>query len=606
MFKAASSWTLSGIALLLFCLGAPPPVPASPSAVNPYDLITSGGVLTQTSPAAPTLSGPVSIPTEHVSGHVVADYGYNWYYAYDIGVSSGQVLIGLDIQLTGYNPGKALKSQWETGIETIWSNHYQVTDGTYDYPIVFDVHWVTSDPDQTVTVYNSYGNYNMVEWYTTTDWGNDYHDELAAHEAGHMFGLFDEYEGGATNPATHYTTTNALMADLGPVWKRYYNGFLSWMEDRSGLDLSLVKAPPQTIPYEFKFTYSNGDYYTGTVWAAADYGYIAGGNPRQVTDPYGNTGSYLITAAGQVGFQKAGQVYVGSYYDQESGKTFTPLGNDQPLGTGYLGTEAGYIIDNQVAQYYFAAGSQSVREADLVVGNKNTFAFHYLNGDYYTGAVYASPNTFQYYVGYREYTTDENSDPGYFEITHVEKASSRPFGQVFVYDYYDSESGQTFIPVNRDKVKGYQYLGSESGYIIRGGVSYLQFGGGYWEADPAARYNFTYYYRNGDYYKGRFYAPLGDYLVGERTYQDNETTPETGKQGYYRITAASYLGFTRKMGQVYVSRYYDGETAALYVPVSQGLSAVGLNYLGSESDWIIQEGVSQYYFGLGYYEADVQ
>lgn len=614
MLRASTIWVFAGILFLLICFFLPSPVPAAPpGAINPYNLITAGAAPGQSSPAAPPLSfysnGLISISTEHLTGHVDADWGYNWDYAYDIGVNGGQLLIGLDIQLTGYDPGDALRNQWETGIEGIWGNRYQVTDGTYDYPIVVDVHWVNSDADQVVTVFNGYGNYDLSDWYTITDWGNDYHDELAAHEAGHMFGLYDEYWGGATDPATHYTTSNALMADLGPVQETYFNGFLAWMESRSGLDLNLeeVGSTPTgpNLPYKFRFTYSNGDYYTGTAWAEAGYGYNPG-DTWQVSDPYGSTGNYQITGLGQGDSQAAGLVYVTSYFDQESGKTFTPLNHGQPLGNNYLGSEGGYIIDENVPQYFFTAAGQGIYEADLVVGNKNTFTFYYDNGDYYTGAVYANPATFRYYQGYKEYITDENGFPGYYEITGVESGKFKPKpGQVFVYSYYDNESSQTFIPVKSARALGASYLGSEAGYILKSNVPYLKFGGGYWEADVAAIYNFSFYFSNGDYYKGTVYALLGDYHQGDRYFLDDETTPETGRQGYYEITGAGYVGYTKNMGQVLVSSYYDQEAGAFYTPISRGRRAVGKNYLGSEYDWIIKRNVSQYYFGGGY-EADAR
>jgi len=622
MRRAAIIWVFSGITVLLICLCSPSFAPAAaPRAVNPYELIAAGGASALTSPGAPAVlygSSPIYIPTEPFSGHVVATSPYAWDYSYDIGVSGGQVLINLDIQLTGYNPGTALKNQWETGIEGIWSNKYAVTDGTYGYPIVVDVHWVTAKADQVVEVFNSYGNYDMNDWYTVTDWGPDYHDEMAAHEAGHMFGLYDEYWGGATDPVTHYTAINALMGDLGPVQERYYNGFLAWVEKRSAQDLSLETAgasppPPDTPnPYNFKFTYSNGDYYTGTVWAKAGYGYSPG-DTWKVTDLYGNTGAYRITGTGPAGDQTEGLVYVASYYDKESRKTLTPLNSGQPLGSNYLGSESGYLIDETVSQYYFTGASQGIYEADMVMG-KYAFTFHYGNGDYYTGLVYADPATLQYYQGYSESATDENGLSGYYEITGRETGKFKPkSGQVFVDGYYDSESGQTLIPVSSTRAKGSRYLGSETGYIYKSGVSYLKFGGGYWEADPAALYTFSFYYGNGDSYDGWVYAFVGDYQTGGSYFQnDDETTPATGNQGYYKITGAELLGYTRYLGQVFVNNYYDAETNLPYTPASQGRRAVGKNYLTSEHDWIkgpgrvIKNALSPYYFGGGFYEADVQ
>jgi hypothetical protein len=45
-------------------------------------------------------------------------------------------------------------------------------------------------------------------------------DEIAAHEVGHMFGLFDQYAGGATYDG--YTTTGTLMSDLTKAGFEYY------------------------------------------------------------------------------------------------------------------------------------------------------------------------------------------------------------------------------------------------------------------------------------------------------------------------------------------------------------------------------------------------
>lgn len=83
----------------------------------------------------------------------------------------------------------------------------------------------------------------MLNWYTESAWGAEYQDEIAAHEAGHMLGLYDEYEGGALDPDTLFTTTNSLMADLGPTRRWHYEQILEWLGTRSGRDLSLAQSP---------------------------------------------------------------------------------------------------------------------------------------------------------------------------------------------------------------------------------------------------------------------------------------------------------------------------------------------------------------------------
>ncbi len=88
----------------------------------------------------------------------------------------------------------------------------------------------------------------MLNWFTESDWGAEYQDEIAAHEAGHMLGLYDEYDDGALDPDTLLIITNSLMADLGPTRSWHYEQILEWLETGSGRDLSLAQSP--LPPYE--------------------------------------------------------------------------------------------------------------------------------------------------------------------------------------------------------------------------------------------------------------------------------------------------------------------------------------------------------------------
>ena len=66
----------------------------------------------------------------------------------------------------------------------------------------------------------------------------------------------------------------------------------------------------------------------------------------------------------------AGNVLVNSYYDAQSQKTFTPLNNSNALGTGYLGSEQGYIINTTSPVHQFT----STQAADLLT---TSYAFKY-------------------------------------------------------------------------------------------------------------------------------------------------------------------------------------------------------------------------------------
>jgi hypothetical protein len=200
------------------------------------------------------IAGPIfDIAPQHLSGTRTSNvYGYNysWDYSYNLLFQNETLLARVDIELIGVDPGMALRNQWEFGVESAWSNHFEVVDDTYRYPILLDLVWVSASPDETVTVHAGTGYMDTLNWYTTdpSGWPNSYQGVLAAHEIGHMIGLYDEYYGGAVDPVTQFRATNALMADLGPVQERYYSGMLGWLVSASGRDLALAPAPEVPEP----------------------------------------------------------------------------------------------------------------------------------------------------------------------------------------------------------------------------------------------------------------------------------------------------------------------------------------------------------------------
>ena len=124
---------------------------------------------------------------------------------------------------------------------------------------------------------------------------------------------------------------------------------------------------------------------------------------------------------------------------------------------------------------------------------------------------------------------------------------------------------------------------------------------GIYRAVPEIKYAFTYSYGNGDAYRGHVYASADyPYQVGYTKTLKNET----GQTGTYTITAMSYDGTGSKNGQVFIDSYHDGESNQDFIPMKKGQPA-GTNYLGSELDYILKDGVAAYQFGKGYYEADV-
>jgi probable HAF family extracellular repeat protein len=380
------------------------------------------------------------------------------------------------------------------------------------------------------------------------------------------------------------------------------SGITDYLFGRSGDPF--YEADLVAYAYDFTFTYGNGDYYTGTVYAAPEYGYSTSYS-KSVTDENGKTGAYGITKVTTgYDYSLAGQVYVTSYYDQESGQTYTPVSRGTTVGTTYLGSEQDYIIQSGIPTYLFGSSGGTFYEADLAA-YAYSFKFTYGNGDYYTGTVYAAPE-YGYSTSYTKSITDENGKTGAYGITKVTTGYDYSLaGQVYVTSYYDQESDQTYIPVSRGSAAGSSYLGSEHAYIIQSGITDYLFGssgGAFYEADLAAyAYSFKFTYGNGDYYTGTVYA-APEY--GYSTSYTKSVTDENGKTGAYGITKVTTGQALSTKGQVYVSSYYDMASGKTYTPLHSG-TTVGSSYLGSERDYIIASGVSEFYFGGGYYVADV-
>lgn len=213
---------------------------------------------------------------------------YNDYpYQYEVEFSDAQELVAtIRVDLVGDPPigpnGEDMEMIWESGIESTWNGQYEIIDGPYRYPISVDVQWVNSDADYTVTVTSGSGGVNAEHFYTDnpSGWGFSYQGIVAAHEAGHWLGLYDEYnpmnnlrpaawplydesgnmitdfwdlyDGVKGEPLDNWVALssdadmNALMARNGEMEQRYYQALLDWLAGETGRDLSLAQAPTFT------------------------------------------------------------------------------------------------------------------------------------------------------------------------------------------------------------------------------------------------------------------------------------------------------------------------------------------------------------------------
>ncbi len=164
---------------------------------------------------------------------------YGWDSKYDISFKNQDLLVDIDIKLAGSDPGQSLLDQWTDGIKQIWSNAFDIFDGTYRYDTVFKVDWVTTGQDYTVNVHAGTGRSNMTHWYTDKPAGRA--RKVAAHEYGHMLGLCDEYVGGAVDPLTNLIRDNSIMGqNLENPFEDHYDPFLDWLTGKTNRPLTLV------------------------------------------------------------------------------------------------------------------------------------------------------------------------------------------------------------------------------------------------------------------------------------------------------------------------------------------------------------------------------
>lgn len=196
------------------------------------------------------------IPTEtifqYMNGGMNSEFG--WWAGYDIGFTQATSTFNIDlrIRLTGYDPGDALRNIWGQGIENIWSGRYQIAQGDeFYYDVAFNADFVESGMHHVVTVFEGTGNgVNMNNWETQNPngWPQDKQDEIAAHEAGHMFGNFDEHSNGAVNPDGSYPNVYDSIMGSGltqTVRPRQYQFITDWV---SGIEPTQSFSVVENLP----------------------------------------------------------------------------------------------------------------------------------------------------------------------------------------------------------------------------------------------------------------------------------------------------------------------------------------------------------------------
>lgn len=197
-----------------------------------------------------------TIGLEKVTGHRISGV-FEWDFKYTRSFDGTKFTKHLEIDFLfdadlGYDD--AAKVAWRAGIEANieekWNNKFFIEDRANGnlFPLTVDV--TTGGPfDQTVSVHKApavgFGPTDMLNWYT-----NDLAatNSRVAHEFGHMLGLFDEYNGGALDPASPILSNNGIMglgANLAnPVmYPRYYQQYLDYMNNLNKGNFQLKAIP---------------------------------------------------------------------------------------------------------------------------------------------------------------------------------------------------------------------------------------------------------------------------------------------------------------------------------------------------------------------------
>ncbi|MBD1927212.1 hypothetical protein H6F74_13285 [Trichocoleus sp. FACHB-90] len=240
--------------------------------------------------------------------------------------------------------------------------------------------------------------------------------------------------------------------------------------------LGVSAVPTGYQSYTFKYTYGNGDYYTGSGYSSyrrySQNQYI---NDSSVNET-GNYGSYQITGVTNYNgsTSQLNQVFVSSYYNTENSTNYTPYSG---YGTTGLGSEYGYLFSGNSDTYF----GGKYYEADFNGYQSYTFKYTYGNGDYYTGSGYTNYGRYSQNQYINDSSANETGNYGSYQITGVTNyaSSTSQLNQVFVSSYYNTENSTNYTPYSGYGTSG---LGSESGYLISGNND-TYFGGKYHEAD---------------------------------------------------------------------------------------------------------------------------
>ncbi len=179
---------------------------------------------------------PEELKQETLTGRKQSSDKFSWPYGYDIALKDQAIQITVAINFVpaaGVNIPylNQVKQTWEVGIESIWSNHFAVTlPSGLQFPIFVDAVFRGPDFHHDIIVRPGKGGSDTLNWNITDT------PAVAAHEFGHILGVYDEYTGGALSPKTNLVDTASIMTSnpkKGQVYARHYLDILDWFKTRT-------------------------------------------------------------------------------------------------------------------------------------------------------------------------------------------------------------------------------------------------------------------------------------------------------------------------------------------------------------------------------------
>lgn len=183
------------------------------------------------------------LKSETITGRMSAKNGFSWRYSYDIAFDKEKIVVQVGIHLVPYGGVTRMdldrvKSTWEKGIEETWSNKFSIrTSSGQTYPIIVDVFFNRVSSHHQVIVRPGGGRSEIIYWNIMDS------PAVAAHEFGHMIGVYDEYKGGALDPKNKTIDAMSIMTCNpchGVTYARHYQQFLEWFHKKTELQGCMV------------------------------------------------------------------------------------------------------------------------------------------------------------------------------------------------------------------------------------------------------------------------------------------------------------------------------------------------------------------------------